>query len=459
MAFYKGFRPSLSVENAASSAQRLPPEIIREIFLACLARDSHSLSSHEAPWNVSQTCRYWRDVALATQKLWAFLHYDSSKDVSLQMFELILDTWLLRSGSLPLHYKVGLSIPENSPDRSKHDIVERIVEALFQHQSRWRNVCLQCYGLDISDQFNAKATSMPQIEYLQLRFNNSAGEAITLDLSSALSIKELQLMSIYAAIPISNQLTNLRSVELHFSEPERENHSFVDVCLELLHAAPNLEIFELELYGARSSPPQLMTPKILLPHLRSIYVSEFSDITLVLEKLTAPALTSFATDSEHVDAAPVFLDFIRRSQPPLTVLDIWKGFASEEHLLEALRFLPALEVLEIRHTALSVHFLEALTVGEDQQAGDTLCPSLRRITVSDITGWEDMDGLVARMLLSRWTISKPLTEFYFKDVDCDMEKVIGMESIQCCIEEGLTVEHEMELNALLSLYTADTDSE
>ncbi|KAH8109302.1 hypothetical protein DFH11DRAFT_1485304, partial [Phellopilus nigrolimitatus] len=82
--------------------ERLPPEVVREIFLTCLPRDSHRLSSCEVPWNVSQTCRYWRDVALSTGRLWAFLHYDSDKYVSLRTFEDVLNTWLLRSGSSPL---------------------------------------------------------------------------------------------------------------------------------------------------------------------------------------------------------------------------------------------------------------------------------------------------------------------------------------------------------------------
>ncbi|PBK84401.1 hypothetical protein ARMGADRAFT_943482, partial [Armillaria gallica] len=53
---------------------RVPEEIIREVFLTCLAisgKVTDTLSSRQfAPLHLSQVCRDWRNIALSTSRLW-----------------------------------------------------------------------------------------------------------------------------------------------------------------------------------------------------------------------------------------------------------------------------------------------------------------------------------------------------------------------------------------------------
>ncbi|KAJ7091704.1 hypothetical protein C8R43DRAFT_1115080 [Mycena crocata] len=58
-----------------SPARRIPPDIVQEIFLACLPTGHNAvMASTEAPLLLCQICSAWRIVALSTPLLWASLH-------------------------------------------------------------------------------------------------------------------------------------------------------------------------------------------------------------------------------------------------------------------------------------------------------------------------------------------------------------------------------------------------
>ncbi|KAJ7785186.1 hypothetical protein DFH07DRAFT_699116, partial [Mycena maculata] len=55
--------------------RRLPPEIVQEIFLACLPTQRNAvMSAQEAPLILTSICASWRALALSTPALWASLH-------------------------------------------------------------------------------------------------------------------------------------------------------------------------------------------------------------------------------------------------------------------------------------------------------------------------------------------------------------------------------------------------
>ncbi|KAJ7723894.1 hypothetical protein B0H16DRAFT_1333825, partial [Mycena metata] len=84
----------------------LPPEITSHIFLDCLPFHGRVRpSSIKAPLVLAQACRYWRDVALATPRLW------SSIDLNLEIGRpnipekgtiALLRTWLSRAKRSPI---------------------------------------------------------------------------------------------------------------------------------------------------------------------------------------------------------------------------------------------------------------------------------------------------------------------------------------------------------------------
>ncbi|KAJ6539640.1 hypothetical protein B0H19DRAFT_887800, partial [Mycena capillaripes] len=58
-----------------SYSRRLPVDIVREIFVACLPTDRNAvMSAQEAPLILCRICSAWRSIALSTPRLWASLH-------------------------------------------------------------------------------------------------------------------------------------------------------------------------------------------------------------------------------------------------------------------------------------------------------------------------------------------------------------------------------------------------
>ncbi|KAF9442804.1 hypothetical protein P691DRAFT_630050, partial [Macrolepiota fuliginosa MF-IS2] len=56
---------------ALAPYKRLPPEILREIFVACLPETVHlPPRTDEAPLVLTRVCASWRILALDTQELW-----------------------------------------------------------------------------------------------------------------------------------------------------------------------------------------------------------------------------------------------------------------------------------------------------------------------------------------------------------------------------------------------------
>ncbi|PBK65361.1 hypothetical protein ARMSODRAFT_853709, partial [Armillaria solidipes] len=56
-----------------SPSRRLPPEVLTEIFIRCWSfyrRSGTPLNPRAVPWKLTHICKKWREVAIATPKLW-----------------------------------------------------------------------------------------------------------------------------------------------------------------------------------------------------------------------------------------------------------------------------------------------------------------------------------------------------------------------------------------------------
>ncbi len=58
-----------------SPVRRLPPGVLQRIFMYCLPTGRYPvMSSREAPVLLGRVCSQWRDITLATPRLWAAVH-------------------------------------------------------------------------------------------------------------------------------------------------------------------------------------------------------------------------------------------------------------------------------------------------------------------------------------------------------------------------------------------------
>ncbi|KAJ6578426.1 hypothetical protein B0H19DRAFT_891462, partial [Mycena capillaripes] len=88
--------------SLVSPVRRLPEDVAREIFIACMPDSPNSMSPQEPSLLLCHICRPWRRLALATPQLWASLDIIISKKSQSKELAERATCWLSRSGALPL---------------------------------------------------------------------------------------------------------------------------------------------------------------------------------------------------------------------------------------------------------------------------------------------------------------------------------------------------------------------
>ena len=94
------------VESSSSrSLSVIPPEILGEIFIACLPQHPRPINT-EVPLLLCQICSTWRQIALNTPQLWAFVTVTRTKDV--RHIPQVADKWFKLAGMLPLSLRFDM---------------------------------------------------------------------------------------------------------------------------------------------------------------------------------------------------------------------------------------------------------------------------------------------------------------------------------------------------------------
>ena len=119
--------------------RRLPPEVMSEIFLHCMApvdpfdpRESPRLD--KSPLLVSQLCSRWRKIALSTPRLWTSFAL-TIQPKYLKDDVLLAKTWLGRSGTCPLSIALG---SRGNYSRS----MQSLTDVFLLHCERWYDIQL-----------------------------------------------------------------------------------------------------------------------------------------------------------------------------------------------------------------------------------------------------------------------------------------------------------------------------
>ncbi len=141
---------------------QFPREILAEISWNCLPGKSSEVQilKRAAPLLVSSICSSWRELALATPKLWTTVSItlvgpgtmDPSATASATY---VINAWLERSGNLPL--KLYLAQLSNTDPA----LFQSILSAFYSHSSRWQDVSLLLY--------QTRSLLLPQLDAPLLR--------------------------------------------------------------------------------------------------------------------------------------------------------------------------------------------------------------------------------------------------------------------------------------------------
>ncbi|KAH7887056.1 hypothetical protein F5I97DRAFT_1829519 [Phlebopus sp. FC_14] len=113
-------RQSMVSHHALTSpARRVPPEVLGQIFYHCLPKSPYITPRNvECPMVLTQVCRHWRAVAMATPRLWSsltiHLHRATRDDCRPEY-----DAWLARAKSVPLAIRVLNDMDTSDPDLTR----------------------------------------------------------------------------------------------------------------------------------------------------------------------------------------------------------------------------------------------------------------------------------------------------------------------------------------------------
>ena len=295
--------------SIAQDPDRMPPEILAEIFLSCLP---HKPIDHEqpnvniSPMNLCRICSYWRNVALGTPGLWNSLYHIcyASADVE--------DKDILRYGIRPIDIEFlrwwAANIGPHPPTlRLKIDSCETV--AGLQRSERVAAESNHIFVLDLLASAQCLAFGDP----FRKIFRANTHQLISPNLQSLLILDDdpkwpcLSLTDLLTNHCIPGQVyQRLYIEELYITDANfgaelpwtSLTHVCIDVNTELstwihfLKKLCNLEYGNFRLDLTNDDPP--FSPDITLPRLRQLFINcMYGFNSQLFQTLTFPALTGF----------------------------------------------------------------------------------------------------------------------------------------------------------------------
>lgn len=355
-----------------------PNEILHQVFQETIRNNTTAPrpppSLTRAPFNISQVCSRWRDIALHPT-FWADIVLVGPTTQSVLLHELFRRRAFpqLRPGSMSMTY---IAKSDDKHQEDEHRPLSRAVSSELNfmyammnvvNRSEWREVDLDFsfHGPLHLRQKSITLGPFPSTERLSLAAPKDCCTRIQsyLNLSKSHQLKMLSLRGdwdVYSSLPpflgdFRPALPSLTTLEFDLVGDVEVYSSFVQ-CIRLFANAPNLHTLTLRSMSGRPSFPY---PKQLprLKNLRNLRVviaaGQSASIACCFASIDLPVLQQLVVQTLH-DAAvrePLFdlgacvVNCLRRSQCPLEMLKIHSSVLAERWIIAMLRQAPLLRSL------------------------------------------------------------------------------------------------------------------
>ncbi|KAJ3522050.1 hypothetical protein NMY22_g12054 [Coprinellus aureogranulatus] len=372
--------------------RRVPVDVLQEIFYTITAdSDASSPSSDLSPRNpsliISQVCRRWRDVALASPHLWTTLgircprleptpHYLPTWTSKMSSLIELVKLWTARSGQCPISLNI-----ENEEDQVRKEDNRTITSsnywyglltaALQQSSLRWTNVSL---SLGVS------WTSRPLLEFLRMTperlpvletlsmvvclglelVESRIGRELfkvqqASSLFCAVSLRSLRVGGCWTGLSRIDGLPALTSLDLDAWDPQTDTTLNGTKFLEIMKACSSL--VQVTLCGDLLEPAAIvpLSDPVVMPVLATMNLN-WSPIevgfapslaTPILQHLSLLYDPDVTTECSEVGT----LECIRHFGSTLTSLTFSHTAVSTNVLSSILDSLPVLEVLDLTPAA------------------------------------------------------------------------------------------------------------
>ncbi|KAJ7179774.1 hypothetical protein C8R46DRAFT_987605 [Mycena filopes] len=325
----------------------LPTEITSTIFVHCLPPHGRvEPSPSRAPLLLAQICHEWREIALATSRLWSSIYIYHAPDFGATFYapdfgvrvarnehtSALLQTWLPRAKASPL--SLGLNFENRVLSPQFLDIVLAFagqIQRLDLHLTKKQ-----------FQELRPLLASFPYLQHLVLK--NWTDTELAEFLHRTPSIRELRLLDYDHELPADLSLPRLTRLEVYMDIS-------TTTLLRLLRDSPLLTAFSFSLRDSESYlcniDPEPPSP-LVFPTLVSLGL-ESGAAVWALRFLTLPALREITipkfSDPEDVP------DFIIRSSCVIDHLTIWFEHheEGEDNWVERwLPIFPRVTILEVK---------------------------------------------------------------------------------------------------------------
>lgn len=353
---------------------RFPPEIMREIFLYSLLGDGKRVdvptSGARSVLTPGQVCKFWRQVSLATPKMWSIISVWTSSPQNINFQR--IDTWLQRSSQTPLSiYLDGYS--------SK---TKRVLSMLARHIHRWEDLTIDIERERLLHELGEYMQRMLSVRRLVLESTHYTDTPSPMTYRVTMpKLRHLRLTNVDLSLPIIPELPWNQLVVFEVSGEECTQY------LDYLRTATNLSFLDIEIDCTESI--QSIAPLHWSLHTLDIsealpFLYDAEDGPPILENqlldlLTLPNLQIFKGRFE-IPPCRAIISLLSRSNCSLKSLQlICEEPVLEDAFVDILRCVPALSELHFAGPGFQDTGIAIL----DRLAQDTsLVPELRTLTLS-----------------------------------------------------------------------------
>jgi hypothetical protein len=385
-----------------SAVQRLPCELLSEIFLHCAGGGVDAVSTIRMPLLTTQICKEWRAIAISTPSLWCRLFLSINERQVASHSELAA-TLLARSGLCPLTIYIFW---EEHPYTSSHPVLDIIA----QHSHHWYNMLL-FLPMRAFPAFSAIKGCLPLLTELTLGTEDDIFPYPLL-LDPALEMFEsAPQLRCFESINLSPHVFRLPWAQLRRCPMMS---AAVDECIDVLRRSPNLEECRFICLCRSFSTPHPLVP-VQLSHLRSISImiptwNPYVDVNDLFEHLTSPLLRSLEIYDLQSTLGPQFFSFLSRS-PDIERLGLRRTSLTDEDVIQCLRAVPSLIHLDIEEQrpglTINHNLMSQLTYrrpSSEDGGSPYLAPMLTSIRLRHDNHDTTIDQVIVDMIQSRWTL-------------------------------------------------------
>ncbi|KAJ7171003.1 hypothetical protein C8R46DRAFT_1087445 [Mycena filopes] len=270
-----------------------------------------------SPTTLTQVCRQWREVALATPLLWRAVQSSFASNIEPSKQALEISRWLSISNAP----HVSLEMIDKAT-YSDYEIIEclrswesQIVAALTPHRARWQYMKLR-FTHSNSQHLHEFESPMPMLHHLDLAFGRSTSPLGRILLGEAPLLRSVILDRV-AKDTLILPWAQLTSLGLRAVEPRE--------CGAVLEQTPNLVHCDIVLALIEGDTDTC--PHLTLLRLESLVLDEYyrrSTMADQLENLVCPALRTLEIAEGCLGIRPCYslISFVSRSRCNLETIVI-----------------------------------------------------------------------------------------------------------------------------------------